>query len=155
MTAPVSYPNDYGSVAPGGHCGVLAVAILSGRTFREAWDALTPRKGRWTGGTRHNERIAVLRSWGVPFRATLHMTGADYRFCGGKSPLSSYDAILPRCSVATFARRYAKPGVTYMLRIKRHVLTLRDGYCVDQTECCPVERYSLRRSIVTQSVERI
>lgn len=150
------YPQDYGAVPLGGHCGVLAVAILAGRTFQEAWDALKPgRTARWQGGTSHPARMRVLEAWGVKVRKTLHMTARELRYTKGQSPLASYDRALPRCTVETFARRYAKPGVTYMLRIRGHVLTLRDGLTIDQNEACPVEQYSLRNSIVTISTERL
>jgi hypothetical protein len=148
------YPIDYGNVAPGGHCGVLAVAIFAGRTFQEAWDALK-RPGRWSGGTNQYRREAVLKQWGIACRHVLHVTGREFRVTGTTSPLLCYAACLPRCSVETFARKYAKPGVTYMIRIRGHVLTLRDGIAIDQTNACPVELYPLRRSIVTHSSERI
>jgi hypothetical protein len=149
----IDYPSDYGKVAPGGHCGVLAVAILAGRTFAEAWEGLK-RPGRWVGGTNHFQRARLLTSWAVPVRHVRHVYRHEYSHMRGVSPWAAYDGVLPRCSVETFARRYAKPGVTYMLRIRGHVLTLRDGITIDQTNACPVEQYSLRRSIVTVSTER-
>jgi len=157
MTA-ITYPTDYGTVTPGGHCGVLAVALLAGRSFQEAWGALSPpglRRGRWKGATNHPARMAVLRRWAVPVRTAMHMTAADLRFMGGKSPLASFDRALPRCSVATFARDHAKPGVTYMLRVSRHVVTLRDGIVIDQQHAAPAASHRSGRCIVTHSVERL
>lgn len=154
MTNPL-YPADYGKVAPGGHCGVLAVAIFAGRTFEEAWAALAPKRGRWSGGTRHGDRVAALRSWGIPLRTVLHLPAHECSYWQGRSPLLTYDASAPRCSVATFARRHAKPGVTYMLRVSRHVVTLRDGIVIDQTQAAPAASHWTAKKIVTVSVESL
>lgn len=155
MTSPL-YPADYGSVPMGGHCGVLATAIFAGRTFQQAWDALRPRNKRsWGGATNCATRRAVLKAWGVAFRATFHVTRGEFAYFKGESPLLPYDASLPRCSVATFARRYAKPGVTYMLRVRRHVVTLRDGIVIDQSCAAPADKHPEGKRLVTTSLERI
>jgi hypothetical protein len=148
------YPADYGAVPMGGHCGVLATAIFAGRDFQQAWDALR-RPGRWSGQTNCQTRRAVLQGWKVPFRATFHVTRGDFAYFKGASPLSPYDASLPRCSVVTFARRYAKPGVTYMLRVRRHVVTLRDGIVIDQGCAAPADKHPEGKRLVTTSLERL
>lgn len=158
MTHPL-FPADYGSVPMGGHCGVLATAIFAGRTFQEAWDALAryqPRKRtKWKGGTRHDHRKRVLEGWGVPHRDALHVTSVDIALTGMSPRSLAASGLLPRCSVTTFARRHAKPGVLYMLRVGRHVVTLRDGIVMDQTGAAPAAQHRSGRAIVTVSTERL
>lgn len=154
------YPADYGSVAMGGHCGVLATAIFAGRSFQDAWDALQlqqpePRgKHRvWQGATSHLQRQQVLDDWEVPHHNTIHLTAKDWKIYGSVNARKG--GYLPRCSVATFARKHAKPGVTYMLRVSRHVVTLRDGIVIDQSRAAPAAQHPSGRSIVTTSIERL
>ncbi|MBA4172813.1 MAG: hypothetical protein C0511_09215 [Hyphomicrobium sp.] len=157
MTAAL-YPADYGNVPMGGHCGVLATAIFGGRSFLVAWDSLKacqPRPGRWKGATNRLQRERVLRAWGVEFRSILHVTRNEYAFLKGRSMLACYDATLPRCSVATFARKYAKPGVTYMLRVRRHVVTLRDGIVIDQGRAAPADQHPEGKRLITHTLERL
>ena len=153
-TAAALYPVDYGMVAMGGHCGVLAVAIMAGRPFEEAWDAIKSRsrkRGRWQGGTTHSERVTLLKAWGIPHRTVYHSPMARR----GYIKPAGYDDMLPICTLETFAKRYAKPGVTYMLRVSGHIVTLRDGMVIDQGYAGPVSGYFRRRSKVTHSVERL
>jgi hypothetical protein len=153
------FPADYGSVPMGGHCGVLATAIFAGRTFQEAWDALAPyqppRRGGWKGGTRHDQRKRVLEGWNVPHTVRTHITNTDMIVSGLSPRTLEAVGILPRCSVATFARRHAKPGTLYMLRVGRHVVTLRDGIVMDQTGAAPAAEHRSGRAIVTVSTERL
>lgn len=155
------FPADYGSVPMGGHCGVLATAIFAGRTFQDAWDALAPlqeRKGKrkpWRGATYHHQRKRVLEGWKVAHRDAVHCPAKELAETG-MSPRSLIAAgLLPRCNVATFARRHAKPGTLYMLRVGRHVVTLRDGIVMDQTGAAPAAEHRSGRAIVTVSTERL
>ena len=150
------YPADYGAVPMGGHCGILATAIFAGRTFQQAWDALHleipfawKRSGRWKGKTNHGQRMAVLERWNVPHRVTPHVSKGSLAF------LPEGLGYLPRCSVATFAARHAKPGVTYMLRVSGHVVTLRDGIVIDQSAAAPAACHRAARSLITVSIERL
>lgn len=157
MTHPL-YPADYGTVPMGGHCGVLATAILAGVPFEEAWRTLAPyyagRKRKWTGGTHHIHRKAALETLGVPCKHRQHVTAGDLQwFRMVNAP--GWEDCLPRCSVETFARRYAKPGVTYMVCVSRHVVTVRDGIVIDQTQAAPASQHHSRRQLVRWSTERL
>jgi hypothetical protein len=157
MTHPL-YPADYGTVPLWGHCGVLATAILAGVPFEKAWNTLAPYyaagRRKWTGGTHHLHRKAALETLGVPCKHRQHVPAGDLQWLRMmKSPsLADY---LPRCSVETFARRYAKPGVTYMVCVSRHVVTVRDGIVIDQTQAAPASQHRSRRQLVRWSTERL
>jgi hypothetical protein len=149
------YPVDYGAVPTGGHCGVLACAILAGTTFEIAWDVLsTGRRGRWTGGTRIAEREAFLKALNVPHKARTHISRDRLKWLRstGSPCLNDYR---PRCNVATFAARHAKPGVTYMITIARHVVTLRDGIVMDQQQAAPAAKHWTARKLIRHSIERL
>jgi len=120
-----------------GCCGVLAVAMLADVPFQTAWDALLslqPRPKRWRGGTTHTQRLKALALLGV---ATESAQG------------------LPRRTLATIVRStLLEPGVTYMVRVRGHVVTVRNGIVVDQAGALPIAQHPSRRKIVTNIARR-
>jgi hypothetical protein len=118
-----------------GNCGLTALAVVTGRSFTEVRSILVaafPKGPRWRGSTRHTERVHVLRTLEVPFRAW--------------EPQG-------RVQVRSWARHAAKAGTTYMLRHAGHVCVYRDGWVIDQTGPKPVENYRHRRCYITNFVE--
>lgn len=142
-----SYPADYGTDGRnGGHCGVLAVAMAAGVSFEAAWDALKrigKKPHNWKGSTRPHERAEALKGFGVRF-AEQRLVSASLisGLCPAYVEAMGYG---PRCTVATFATRKAKPGVTYMVRVRGHVVTVRDGMIADQTGIHPAAKHRSAR----------
>lgn len=130
MAAPKDMPEQIGPF-----CGVLALAVFAGITFMEAWDHLRiegERNGRWKGGSNVMQREAILKRLGVPFE----------------------EVETPRpMRLETWARRYAKPGALYMVRMRGHVVTVKDGHILDQNGLRPVSSSWCRRKVVTYVIK--
>lgn len=144
MTGP-SYPDGYAlSFEP--HCGVLSVAMCAGVSFERAWDACGDAGTRgpgWRGLTDEGERRAALVALGVRFSEALAIPTRRMK----RNPQWG-GMCIARCSVSTFAAKRAKPGVTYMVRIKRHVVTVRDGMVADQSGISPAARHPTARRMI-------
>lgn len=146
------YPDGYAAPQRKPHCGVLSTAICAGVTFETAWDTIgairKPSRKPWDGRTFNCDRQEALRRLGVTFTQRVyfpakHLRGLCREYCDRQG-------FAERCSLLTFARRHAKPGVTYMIQIARHVVTLRDGIAVDQGSAVPVgEHWCAKRMLQT------
>lgn len=129
----LEYPNGFvGSKwQRRGICGVLSVALCAGVSFEVAHAGckramIDLKLGlRFRGGTYHKQRLRVLDRLAVRYEEV---------------------ALTGRTTVGDFASYHAKPGVAYMLRIKGHVLTLKDGVACDQGHCGPVSSYKRRKT---------
>lgn len=143
----MNYPDGY-SPRREPHCGVLAVAMCAGVPFEKAWDLFAKHRGpQWRGVTNHAQRIMALAELGAKHSDTFHVPAATlraYRTIQGSVPSD----MAPRVTAATFAAKYARPGVTYMLRVGGHVLTLRDGMLADQGGIAPAAKHKSARQIV-------
>jgi hypothetical protein len=119
-----------------GNCGIVAVAMLAGVTYREACKALkrdgtAPDTGKRAAkryyGTYHWDRIAALEDL-------------------GKQPIDKN--MYERHSIRTWAKKL-RPDTTFMVRISGHVVTMRGGLIWDQgTEGVPVAKYRKGGSMV-------
>lgn len=127
----LKYPDGYTGTSRDPHCGVLAVAICAGVSFETAWDIFksyrTPRqRARWRGATNWQERDLALLQLKVDY-GTLAVR---------------------RQTLLAFVRDVAKPGETYMVRVRGHVVTVRDGMVIDQTACAPASKHPSRRKFI-------
>jgi len=125
----IDYPDGY---QPGPICGVLSTAICAGVSFYAAHAWFKARKGaKWKGSTTVSVRDEALKHFGVKFE-TKRWTR-------------------PRPTVKTFAAKHAAKGATYMLRVRGHVVTLRNGWVLDQHERAVACLHDRRNCIVTHS----
>src|SRR3546814_8916081 len=118
----LALPDDFAH-ANVGCCGVLAVAIMADVPFQRAWDTLKPmqkRPGAWKGKTYHHHRIAALAILGH----------------------SAETATPTRRRTLTTVVKSLEPGRTYMVRVRGHVVTVRNGIVVDQSGAHPIDRKS-------------
>lgn len=151
-------PADYGQVSYGGHCGVLAVAMLAEVPFWKAWEFLEPlspkpRGKPWQGGTRHITRIDALEAFGVDYRERIAVPKADLEWM--RRTGVEADEYLPRMQLRSFVNGYAKSGITYMVTTNRHVVTVRDGFIYDQSQVsCSWDHWAARQ-MVRCVVERL
>lgn len=117
-------------------CGVLSIAVIAGCTFADATNAvkknLMPHQKRHGGKTYHEQRLGALRHLGVNFIEHKNVA---------KRNLSSWVAL------------NAMPGVTYMVTTSIHVVTVRDGFVIDQYEHAYIGVHSARRCFVRKVVE--
>ncbi|RVU03502.1 hypothetical protein EOE18_15380 [Novosphingobium umbonatum] len=130
----LAYPDGYnGSHAP--HCGVLSVALCAGVSFETAWETVKAAGGYgegWEGRTYAKDRRSALQTLNVAFVELLAVPAARYAWLKDRR-----EDLFPCCTVATFAKKHARAGVTYMLNIKGHVVTLKDGLVADQGGIAP------------------
>lgn len=138
--SPVQYPagfiHDKDKNRP--ICGVLSVALCAEVDFEIAF-ATCKRNApehvkRFRGGTYLDQRHAALRELGCKFNSVAaHYFGL---------------------SLERFVREAATPGLTYMVDLPRHVVTVKDGIVTDQGKSCPVAEHKSRRKRV-EHVTRI
>ena len=149
----LAYPDGYTPrLEP--HCGVLSVAMCAGVTFETAWATLESviirkTRGGWKGATTGAERVAALTILGVPHVTRRHVPAS--RFQRLPPDYVEENRLAPGCTVAGFAARHAKPGVTYMIPVSGHVVTLRDGLVADQCGIAPAAKSHIGKRRVTHS----
>lgn len=107
-------------------CGVLAVAICAGVSYPVAFAAckrnMPAHRQRMRGSTHPSQREAALRELAVKFTdLTRHYR--DF-------------------SVMSFCAGFADDDNTYMLKVRKHVLTLKGGFLIDQQRCIPWQNYT-------------
>jgi hypothetical protein len=116
------------------NCGIVAAATFLNVPYRLIWDLYRIRYKmgpRWRGVTLASNYPDLLEACGVPiFRYEAR------REYGQK------------VNVRNFAKKYARPGVTYMLFVGGHFLTVRDGWASDQHACAPIDVHPAARKLV-------
>jgi len=143
-------PSGYVAPRHEPHCGVLSVAICADIPFEEAFAMIKARagyNGNWRGRTYNGDRIGALRALGVPHKETHFAPAHALARRGWPEGWSR------RCTLATFAKRFAKPGVTYMTSVRGHTFVLRNGLIADQAGVRPVTGSKLARCAVKHTVE--
>jgi hypothetical protein len=132
-------PADY---RKGGNCGVLAVAICAGVSFEKAWKACRMRKGS-KGATCDFQRETAMKTLGVKFdnKRVMLRRGRGFK------------AHYVQPTLKVFARDWTTSGVTYMVTLSRHVVTLKDGIVIDQAGAAPVEKHWTRNKRVRRSMK--
>ncbi len=107
-------------------CGVLAVAIAAQVSLPVAWEAckrnMPSHRQRMRGSTHSSQRDAALSQLAVKF----------YVF--GKKQVE-------HLSVIEFARKAEGNGLVYILEIRGHAMTLKNGFIIDQHRCVPWQQY--------------
>lgn len=99
-------------------CGVIASAICAGVDYDVAHAAA--KRTIASGRKRFGGRMRFDHVW-----RTLTELGATYELMvlkSGHAPMT----------LGHFAAYEAKPGVTYLVHVTGHFITLRDGYVIDQ-----------------------
>ena len=127
----------------GPHCGVQAVAIVAGKSLNEMltyFKQTRPiaRGNRWSGGTRHHDRVAVLDDIGAAYDVMTRndMPGYERR----------------KINLAQFVARFAKPGKVYMVTTTGHVQLVKDGVVLDQGGPKPIAEFRGRRKYLSADV---
>lgn len=104
-------------------CGVLAVAIAAKVSFDVAFEAckrnMPKHRQRMRGSTYKEQRDAALRELAVKFTV-----------------------INTEQSVRDFCQVRQDDGYVYILEVRGHVLTLRDGAIIDQSRYCIWQDYA-------------
>lgn len=117
-------------------CGILAVAIAANVSYPVAYAAckrnLPTHAKRFGGKTWKEQRDKALSQLGI-----AHKTMYEPH----------------RLSVMLFCARYAEPGKTYILEVRGHVMTFKDGYIIDQVRVVPWQSYSHPRIKLQRVIE--
>lgn len=120
-------------------CGVLATALCAGVPYKVAHDRVreatfkaNPNRQRFGGRTYLRDLKSAMASLGVKLSETIKVN----------KPMT----------VSRFAADVAKPGITYLLQVPGHFVTLRDGVLVDQTANALVNEHKVSRRQVQKFV---
>jgi hypothetical protein len=121
-------PDDQQS---GPNCGVTALAVSTGVSFREAWQtfrAVNPRTygRRWKGGTYTHDQEKALERLKVAFD----------------------NMQLPRMNLRKFVETYAAPDTVYMVTTSTHVQTVLNGEVIDQRGKKQISEYWGRKKFI-------
>lgn len=131
LTAPTGMALPEG-VPHGPNCGVTAMAVITGKPFKEMWTRMGARySGNWRGRTNIGDLMSILDQEGIKY---------DLRY---SIPIN----------LTTFVRTRAKPGVTYMVRTSGHFQTVKDGWVVDQGGLKPIDKHWGRKKRLTHIIE--
>ena len=124
----------------GGHCGVQAVAVVADmsltkcfRVFQETCPRIK-RQRRWSGGTFHHERLAVLDKLGIKYDVIQSCVGL---------------------TLQRFVKDVANPNHVYMVTTTRHVQLVRGGKVLDQRGVKDITEFWGRRKKISYQVLRI
>lgn len=114
------FDNPTGFLGPAAepNCGVTAVALIAGEPFAHVFALIKAQQSygpRWKGRTYLSDRTDALCTLGVPHRTVYH---PRYKARGKRS-------------LASWARRLPH-GVTFMVDVTGHTVTMRDGKIIDQ-----------------------
>ena len=103
-------------------CGVLTIAIAAGVSYDKAHELcrqnMPSHRARFRGATYDTQRDAALKQAGIKFTV-----------------------LKPNISVMKFCDWFAKDGKTYLLQVRGHVMTLKNGFLIDQHICKPWQQY--------------
>lgn len=133
MNYPVDFTED---MRKQGICGVLAIAVASNRSMKQAHEAcarnLMPHQKRHVKRTYDEQIIASILGFG---KSVEHLEVA-------------------RQNLRSWVSRCARPGEHYLVFVSGHVLTVKNGLVLDQHSYAPVDEHPSRRQFV-QRVMRI
>lgn len=115
-------------------CGVLAVALCAGVSYPVAHAAC-------------KASMKALKL-GVRFGGRTWLTQIEHSLKGLAVRFAKY-RVHDNPTVGFFAAHRAEPGVTYLLRVKGHFVTLRDGMLIDQISNAPWQLHKTHRRHVT------
>lgn len=133
----MQYPKDWTyELSQKGVCGILAVAISAGVSYKQANEAckknMMPWQKRHRGGTFTEQRMGALKTLGKRFVE-----------------------IVPeqRRNVRTTIRELCRSDRTYVLTTAQHVLVYRNGELADQGLIDHYESHPGKRQFVKHIVE--
>jgi len=135
----------------GGHCGVQAVAIVAGISLTEAFGKFRKHckrvasKKRWHGGTKHEEREAVLDKLNVKYDLLLQKVGNRPEW--HNSCKIGYGMTLQR-----FIKDVANPNHVYMVTTTGHVQLIHGNNVLDQGGVVDIQDYWGKRKKISHTV---
>lgn len=95
----------------GPNCGITSVAICAGATFQEAWDICSEgKRSNYRGRTTTSDRMKAFSELGIDFE----------------------EIEFPKQTLWRFIRDYTDPDTIYSVTITGHVVTVLNGYVIDQ-----------------------
>jgi len=128
----------------GSHCGVQAVAIVAGISLTEAFGKFRKHckrvasKKRWHGGTKHEEREAVLQQLNVKYEKLVQK---------GSSYIIGHGMTLQR-----FIKDVANPNHVYMVTTTKHVQLIHGNKVLDQGGVVEIQDYWGKRKKISNTV---
>jgi hypothetical protein len=125
-------PDDQQS---GPNCGVTALAVSAGVSFRKAWQtfqAVNPyRYGkRWKGGVLQSDIEAAL---------------ARLKVAAEKLPRK-------KMNLKRFVKEHTRPNTLYLVTTGRHAQTVLNGEVIDQSGKKPIDDFWGRRKFVDRAI---
>ncbi len=128
----------------GSHCGVQAVAIVAGISLTEAFGKFRKHckrvasKKRWHGGTKHEERVAILQQLNVKYEKLVQK---------GSSYIIGHGMTLQR-----FIKDVANPNHVYMVTTTGHVQLIHGNKVLDQGGVVDIQDYWGKRKKISNTV---
>lgn len=117
-----------------GLCGVLAIAVITGRTLEDTFKVMARKhKGNWKGGTSESE-----------IKSTLKGFGKDFIEHGRPSSLINLER---------WTMYRAKLNKTYLVITTGHAQVIRNGYVMDQGGCRAVGLSKMKGKKVVNVLE--
>jgi hypothetical protein len=133
---PIEYPAGFDSARDRKRpiCGILAVALGADVSFDVAFQAckrnMPKHRQRMRGSTYKEQRDQCLKDFGVKF-----------------------EVILTNRSVMEFCQYHENDGFTYLIEIRKHVMTFRNGHLIDQAINIPWRQYHHPRIGVVRAIK--
>lgn len=138
-------PDGYLDTGKTRNCGIVGLSALIEKPYREVeqaiWRDIHDRLKKLSAAYR---TTTSYRRWGgscfskAQFTLVAHQLGVSIK-----------RTQIRRQHLQTFVRRSTKPGVTYCIRVTRHIVTVRDGWVMDQAGVCRIEDHFARHKIAT------
>lgn len=129
-----------------GNCGLVALAVASKKTLKEATAAYSKyRKVNRTGGTYDEPRKKALADLGVNYTelGTEYPYGYDYKNTKGWK----------KRTLRKFIEDHTKKDTTYVITTGSHVQTIRNGWVIDQGDLKKIENYRGKNNKVREVLE--
>lgn len=126
-------------------CGLFAVAQLTGVKFeevRETYRIISGVGRRWKGSTFMDFLYRTMDV--LEFQ---HVSLTPYRW----QPIKS-DGQPRNPRLSTLARDFCIPGVKYMVRVRGHIVTVKDYFVMDQCNLQPADKVWCKNKIVTEVI---
>jgi hypothetical protein len=131
----MQYPDGYTPNPRQPNCGVLAVAMCTGKPYPVVWRYMARFfRSNWKGRTRGHDRMNALGFFGAEAQVVIGWPEGS--------------------TVAAFAAWAARraPGTTYMVKTRKHIMTIRDGIAADQNMIAPAAIHKCYRLRVKEAL---
>ena len=138
----------------GPNCGVTAVAIAMGITFKQSWELhkrVGKKSNKWKGSTYDGERMLVLHKLNAKFRE--HKTWDNITTYGRltkstKLPFKNYPISLQK-----YVKWSCNFTSTYIITTTGHVQVVKGGWVIDQGGSKPIHEFWGKNKKITQVIE--